>query len=240
MKLPKVSGKWILPSTMVAVVILMAIWMSMVGWWNFIPWEDRLTVLFLYLILVTACLFFFPTAIYSHGVTNKHSRAIVAARVLGTIGAFAAFHGVRVLVPSPTGILNPFMAIGGVTLAQARPKAAGILMLLAGIMPWIVIGIVWLLVRIGFGELILYRLPLEDIQPTISMLGKSALFVLPTSFVLIPGGAAALASLKEPPLGRWVTLILKIIAILGTIWIIYEFFVLLLGLFIAVVARAFQ
>jgi hypothetical protein len=234
MKLRIESGKWILPSAIVAIVMLIAILLGFTFWWlHYIPWKYQPWMQPLYPILVTGCLFFFPTAIYIHGVTNKYSRAIVATRVLGTIGAFAGLFGLQVGLLSPVGILIPLMAIGGVTLTQTRPKVAGVLMLLAGIIPWIVMGIHWLLGWI-FGEYYLYHLDIHPEHPLFTvylLVFASAFLTRPASLFLIPGGALALASLKKPlppiipPILVTVILwIIGIITIVGIIWIIWELF----------------
>jgi hypothetical protein len=236
MELHKAEGKLILWS-IIAIAMLMVSWWAIAFWWYFFPLEFWGPVALLYFIPVIVCLFFFARAIYIHGVTHKHSRVIVAARVLGTIGAFTALDGLRAHPFFPVmGILIPFIAIGGVSLAQARPKVGGVLMLLAGILPAIV-----KFVSIFFADLIFYGVDLDsdifyepNLDPTYPVhtilvwVFMSAHFTSSASFFLIPGGTLALVSLRKAPVAKWVTIILGIIIIPGIIWIILKLITLIL------------
>ncbi|MCL0078895.1 hypothetical protein M1O56_04450 [Dehalococcoidia bacterium] len=131
MKLPRVSRKLIFPSVLVAILVAMATYAVF-------AWDVKLMgLMFLFIPLLAA------GAVYTVGVTRKRPSIRVAAAVLGVFGGVIGMGRILepLFVPLPPveavlGILAFLMAIGGGVLTLARPRVAGILMLLASIVEW--------------------------------------------------------------------------------------------------------
>jgi len=242
MKLPKVSARLILRSATAAIVIFMVL----VGLWLAFEGrlvEGRLVVPYLP-ILTFGGLLFFVTYICIHGVTKKHPRATIAARVLGAFGAsrtfslFLRFHYFPYphfpFTPIPMALFMSLMlcmslmAIIGVKLALARPKTAGVLMLLAGMMPWIVL---FLLMFFPLFLLFLFDVFAQQWDPAWGMfLGLSIILPLPVSLLLIPGGVLTLLSARRKQPGNRVIaafIVVPVIAFTVVIIILFSRYVLL-------------
>jgi len=201
MKLHKVSGRLMLRSAVAVIVMLQALS------WVLLLFGGRLRDYFLHYhyvaaiarvlvyilpILLFGCLLFFVRDIYIHGVSNKHPRLTIAARVLGALGASAAFSLFLLYPLTPVGLFMSLMAIMGIKLALARPKVAGILMLLAGIMPLpsVVLLFLWVFFGVSFHGLLQPEDPLFEVI----MLAWFSFITFLASLLLIPGGIAALLS----------------------------------------------
>jgi len=204
MKLSKVSGRLILRSAIVAIVMLMALlWvlihLFMWEWefaWYLLRYVPLLFILPSLSILLFGCLLFLIRDVYIHSVTNKHARLIVVARVLGALGAAVALSLFVLYPPILTGLCSSLMAIGGVKLAHLRPKIAGGLMLLGGITAWIVSLFVPHAHPLGFLMEYVIDPRLPDELGTLILLGYIAQLIVP-SILLIPGGVLALLSARK-------------------------------------------